>query len=374
MKQTTKWASTMQGFSIDPGIVLAHQGQSRRICVEATRTRQQREEQEQLFLSKGATISDGAGCREVPEEPDPMRTAFERDRDRILHSSSFRRLAGKTQVFIFPSDHQRTRLTHALEVSQVALAISQGVGLNSALTEAIALGHDCGHGPGGHASEDAFSTFLENGYDHATWGADHTLKHLNLCIETLDGIRNHSWSRPEPLTPEGLVVSFADRIAYCLHDLEDAIRAHIVCENEIPPTVAQYAGVTRGNQLRYFILDMVTTISNTGEIALSSQAGLVLAELRRFNYEKIYMRTESVEQSDAVVKVLTQLVDFYIAHPAESSTEIASTPRPYSKEAVLSAVTYVSGMTDRFAFNKAIDSIGYDPTKLPRGIDFSPSR
>ena len=157
------------------------------------------------------------------EEPDPWRTCFERDRDRILHAAAFRRLAGKTQVFVFPDDHQRTRLTHALEVAQVARGVAPALGLNVALTEAIALGHDCGHGPGGHASEDALSPYVAEGYDHAVWGADVVLAPLNLCAETLDGVRNHSWSRPAPATPEGEVVVWADRIAYVCHDFEDAV-------------------------------------------------------------------------------------------------------------------------------------------------------
>ena len=172
----------------------------------------------------------------VEEAPDPYRTCFERDRDRILHSNAFRRLAGKTQVFVFPDDHQRTRLTHALEVAQVARSVSQTLGLNVALTEAIALGHDCGHGPGGHASEDALTPYVAEGYDHAVWGADVTLLPLNLCAETLDGVRNHSWSRPAPGTPEGEVVSWADRIAYVCHDFEDAVAAGIVSPDMLPGT------------------------------------------------------------------------------------------------------------------------------------------
>ncbi|MSV68258.1 MAG: HD domain-containing protein, partial [Actinobacteria bacterium] len=157
--------------------------------------REAREDAEQAWLADGATLSHGAGHRSIEEEPDSDRTCFERDRDRILHeATAFRRLSGKTQVFIFPEDHQRTRLTHALEVAQVATSIARACRLNVALTEAIALGHDCGHGPFGHASEDAFGPYLEGGYDHAVWGADVVLAPLNLCIETLDGIRNHSWS------------------------------------------------------------------------------------------------------------------------------------------------------------------------------------
>src|SRR3954471_16481863 len=199
--------------------------------------RDAREHVEDGLLAPGATRAYGAGHRATDEEPDAWRTCFERDRDRILHGSPFRRLSGKTQVFVFPDDHQRTRLTHALEVAQVATGIARALRLNVALTEAIALGHDCGHGPGGHASEDALSPYVDGGYDHAVWGADVTLTQLNLCSETLDGIRNHSWSRPAPLTPEGEVVSWADRIAYVCHDFEDAVAAGIVDPGELPAAV-----------------------------------------------------------------------------------------------------------------------------------------
>ena len=189
------------------------------------------------LLAPGATRASDAGHRAVPEEADPWRTCFERDRDRILHATSFRRLAGKTQVFVFPQDHQRTRLTHALEVAQVAAAIARACRLNVALTEAIALGHDCGHGPGGHASEDALDPYVPGGFDHAPWGALVSLGSLNLCTETADGIANHSWSRPAPSTPEGEVVSWADRIAYVCHDWEDAVLAGIVAPHQLPAAV-----------------------------------------------------------------------------------------------------------------------------------------
>ncbi len=191
--------------------------------------REDREAAEDGLLAPGATRARGSGHRDRSEAPDEWRTCFERDRDRILHGTpAFRRLAGKTQVFIFPEDHQRTRLTHALEVAQVATGIARALRLNVALAEAIALGHDCGHGPFGHASEDAFTPYIAGGYDHAVWGADVVLAPLNLCTETLDGIRNHSWSRPAPATPEGEVVAWADRIAYVCHDFEDAVHAGIV--------------------------------------------------------------------------------------------------------------------------------------------------
>ncbi len=210
------WAATMEGFGdTEADVTVAHRDSSARVRPRqsaqhtASGRRADREARQGELLAPLATREHGAGNRERPEEPDEYRTCFERDRDRILHSSAFRRLAGKTQVFIFPEDHMRTRLTHALEVAQVAVGVARAVGLNVALTEAIALGHDCGHGPGGHASEEALEPFVAHGFDHATWGASVSLRSLNLCAETLDGIANHSWSRPAPSTPEGEVVSWA---------------------------------------------------------------------------------------------------------------------------------------------------------------------
>lgn len=359
------WIGTSEGFATNNGPIFAHRNPKFSRLEPRLITREKREEIERLTLTQGATFSHGSGSREIPEAPDQFRTCFERDRDRILHSSSFRRLAGKTQVFIFPSDHQRTRLTHALEVAQVAISIAKSVGLNVALTEAIALAHDCGHGPGGHPSEDAFSTFLENGYDHAQWGADHTLAPLNLCAETLDGVRNHSWSRPEPMTPEGSVVSFADRIAYCAHDLEDAIRSEIVETRQIPDIVKETAGLLRSDQLRYLIRNIVDTISTTGAIALSPVAGEVLKEIRNFNYHHIYMREESQIQAQFVVDILTQLVEYFIQFPETTSTGRTQYIEPFSDNAVVNAIAFTSGMTDKFAIQKAVDYLGYDASQLP---------
>src|SRR6476659_2489712 len=211
-ERAERWASTMRGHS-QAGVAWAHADSWAGPGERRTLIREAREDADRELLATHATQAFGAGDRVLDEQPDPFRTCFERDRARILHSAAFRRLAGKTQVFVFPDDHQRTRLTHALEVAQVARSVATAIGLNVALTEAIALGHDCGHGPGGHSSEDALSPYVPEGFDHAVWGADVTLTPLNLCSETLDGIRNHSWSRPAPDTPEGEVVSWAARIA-----------------------------------------------------------------------------------------------------------------------------------------------------------------
>jgi dGTPase len=319
--------------------------------------REEREAEEERMLAPGATRSSGPGRRHLEEAADPWRTCFERDRDRILHSAAFRRLAGKTQVFIFPADHQRTRLTHALEVVQVATAISRACRLNVVLTEAIALGHDCGHGPGGHASEEALSPLLAEGFDHAVWGADVTSAPLNLCLETLDGIRNHSWSRPAPATPEGEVVALADRIAYCAHDLEDAVHAGIVTNLDLPELVATRCGTTRSRQLNAFVTDVVTTTVSVGSVAMSEEMGNALEALRRFNYERIYLRPESIEQSARVVDLLRALVEYYVSHPVVIAT--SAEPASRDPDAVRAAVGYVSGMTDRFACGKAEELLGW---------------
>ena len=186
MTTADRWASTMAGHETHLGVhdvVVAHADSFAAITLDhpSGSPVEAREERDTSLLATGATPASGAGDRAVAEQPDPFRTCFERDRDRILHDSSFRRLAGKTQVFVFPDDHQRTRMTHALEVTQVARSIAEALRLNVPLAEAIAIGHDCGHGPGGHASEDALSPYLDGGFDHAPWGADVTLQPLNLC-------------------------------------------------------------------------------------------------------------------------------------------------------------------------------------------------
>ncbi len=322
------------------------------------------------MLAPGATRALGGGRRTRPEDADPWRTCFERDRDRILHSTAFRRLAGKTQVFVFPDDHQRTRLTHALEVAQVATGIARACRLNVALTEAIALGHDCGHGPGGHASEDALSPYVDGGFDHAPWGADVSLAALNLCAETLDGIRNHSWSRPAPSTPEGEVVSWADRIAYVCHDFEDAVGAGIVTPAALPAGVVARCGTRRSQQLGAFIDGMVDTVAATGRIAMDEDLAGALEAFRACNYEHIYLRPSSVAQGRAVVDVLRALVDHYADRPnlIPDAGGGAGDLRGGEPAAVLAATAYVAGMTDRYAFSQAVAVVGWDPEKLPVGI------
>ena len=366
------WVSTMSGRSSELGITVAHADSWAGIGTRDIADRSTREELLDKELAPLATRATGAGTRDQQEEADPFRTCFERDRDRILHAASFRRLAGKTQVFVFPDDHQRTRLTHALEVAQVAVSIARVLRLNVALTEAIALGHDCGHGPGGHASEDALAPYIDGGYDHAVWGADVALAQLNLCHETLDGIRNHSWSRPAPRTPEGEVVSWADRIAYVCHDFEDAVDAGIVSPADLPLTVRTLCGTTRREQLGAFITAMIEATSHTGRIGMVPATAEALAVFRRFNYDVIYHRAESRAQATAVVDMLRALVDRYIDAPHLLPAFADSPFDAGSRTAAHQAVAYVGGMTDRFACKQAVALLDYPAHKLPRGIDTLP--
>jgi dGTPase len=360
------WAETMSGHT-DDRLVRAHSDPGGRIELDVPILRRQREAWEAEHLRPGAALALGAGDRARPEEPDPERTCFERDRDRIVHSTAFRRLAGKTQVVVYPTDHQRTRLTHALEVAQVATSIARGIGANVTLAEAIALGHDCGHGPGGHASEDAFDTFLADGYNHGPWGADVVLTGLNLCSQTLDGIRNHSWSRPVPATVEGEIVSWADRIAYCAHDLEDAASAGILSLDDLPEEVVEVCGRTRRQQLGAFVRAVIGTVAATGQVGMAQEPAAALAAMRAFNYERIYTRPDSLAQAAAVIEVLRALVTYYCEHPDSIPSDVA-TQELDSDAVVRAAVTYVAGMTDRFAFETAADLLGWDPERLPRGI------
>jgi dGTPase len=386
-ERSRAWAATMGGHRGDaPSLRHAHAGGAHRLGpappAEHGGTREQREEAEDLLLAPGATRARGAGRRAAEEAPDPERTCFERDRDRILHASAFRRLAGKTQVFVFPEDHQRTRLTHALEVAQVATAIARALGANVTLTEAIALGHDCGHGPGGHASEDAFSPYVTGGYDHAVWGAEVVLEPLNLCAETLDGIRNHSWSLPAPRTPEGEVVSWADRIAYVCHDFEDAVAAGIVTADMLPDVIAERCGRDRSGQLGTFVRAMVSATAATGRIGMSPEIAEALAAFRRFNYEHVYLRPASQQQAAAVISLLRALVEHYADRPHAIPSQTvraalgddADFVDAGSGEALRAAVAYVAGMTDRFACMEGLAQLSWDPAKLPQGIGVSAFR
>jgi len=350
-------------------VARAHQGASAYVGGRL-HSREEREAELAVSLAPGATRPVAGGNRARAEAPDPYRLCFERDLDRVKHSRPWRRLAGKCQVFIAPEDdHLRTRLTHAVEVAQVAVGIARAANLCLPLTEAIALAHDCGHGPAGHASEEAFSPYLRGtGYDHAVYGADVTLCELNLCAETLDGVRNHSWKRPAPATPEGEVVAWSDRIAYVCHDFEDAVRAGILEPSDLPDVVRDIVGSRSSEQVGAFVLAVLEAIDRTGHVGMSEPAASALAAFRAFNLERIYLRPAACRQAERVVHLLRGLVDHYVDAPQRLPVPDARTVAPGSDAAAALAVRYVSGMTDRFALGLGVELLGWRPEHLPRGV------
>src|SRR5699024_5363027 len=189
------------------------------------------------------------------------------------------------------------------------------VGLDVALTAAAATAHDCGHGPAGHASEGALSPFVEGGYHHALYGADVVLQPLNLCVETLDDVRNHSWIRPAAVAPEGAIVAWADRIAYVCHDFEDAVAAGVVRPDELPAEVREVVGTDRRSQLHAFITAMVETIGETGVVAMRRPEADALAAFRSFNFERIYLRPAAADQAAKAAKLINGLAEWFLNHP-----------------------------------------------------------
>jgi dGTPase len=263
-------------------------------------------------------------------------------------------------------------LTHAVEVAQVATGIARAANLCVPLVEAIALAHDCGHVPAGHASEEAFSPYLaDGGYDHAVYGADVTLAPLNLCAETLDGVRNHSWRRPAPATPEGEVVAWADRIAYVCHDFEDAVRAGILVADDLPTEVRDVVGTRRSQQIGTFVVAVLDAIRRTGSVGMTQPAASALDAFRAFNFERIYLRPAACRQADRAIFLLRGLVEHFADAPLRIPEVAAGTVAPFaagSPEAAAEAVRYVSGMTDRFALGLGVELLGWRPDDLPRGV------
>ncbi len=229
------------------------------------------------------------------------------------------------------------------------------------LAEAIALAHDCGHGPAGHASEAAFSPYVPGGYDHAVYGADVTLAPLNLCAETLDGVRNHSWRRPAPSTPEGEVVAWSDRIAYVCHDFDDAVRAGILTPADLPEAVAAVVGRKASRQIGVFVTAVLDAIDRTGRVGMTEPAAGALAAFRAFNFDRIYLRPAARRQAEKVVGLLSGLVDFFVDAPTRmppAATGMHADLTPSSLEAAAVAVRYVSGMTDRYALGLGVELLG----------------
>jgi dGTPase len=313
------------------------------------RTRAVREAEEDAWLSPIATRSRDARPRDLPEPEDPHRTAFERDRDRILHCKAFRRLKHKTQVFLNPEgDHFVTRLTHTLQVAQVGRAIASALALNEALSEAICLGHDIGHAPFGHTGEDALAPLLADGWQHALHGVRivEVLEPLNLTVEVRDGIRQSSWRNdPPPATPEGMVCRFADRIAYLAHDAQDAERAGVLDPAAIPTHLLERFGPPGRAWIDTMIAMVLDASIAAGEVTVRPTDLAAMNELRTWMFDNIYLRDEARSQSERGVRVIQDLVGYYREHP----DEIPSAYRLDGSSDLQAAVDYVAGMSDKYA-------------------------
>ncbi|HVM19752.1 MAG TPA: HD domain-containing protein [Egibacteraceae bacterium] len=325
-------------------------------------TREAAEEQ----LSPLATRSVRTRGRDREEPADRDRTAFEVDRDRILHSKAFRRLKHKTQVFMHPDgDHYVTRLTHALQVTQVARALAVGLGLNEPLAEAIALGHDVGHSPFGHTGEDALSPYFDGGWHHAAQGVRiyEVLNPVNLTWEVRDGIRAHTWRiEPGPHTPEAQCVRFADRIAYLSHDAQDAVRAGLLRPDEFPATALAAFGPPGGRWIGTMIDAVLEHSAATGAVAMRPDCLEIMGELRAFMFERVYTAARHQQQHDAAVQIIRRLVDHHLEHPSG----IPDTYRDNEADLVTQVADYVAGMTDRYALTTYERLIGPAPDGLSR--------
>ena len=325
-------------------------------------TRAELELAERERLSPDATFASDSLGRRVPEEPDALRTCFQCDRDRILHSKSFRRLAHKTQVFLAPEgDHYRTRLIHTLEVSQVARSIARPLGLNEDLTEAIALGHDLGHTPFGHVGERALSHALARHrgepegagrlFAHNEQGArivdllERNGRGLNLSREVVDGIRCHSGGL-RAMTAEGRVVGLADRVAYVAHDIDDAKRAGLLCEEDLPTDACEVLGHSSSERIERMVRDVVERTEATGEVGMTPEVWRSMMGLRSFLFANIYSKGEAKWEEPKASRLLEELFSHFCAHldevPGEYRLHDADAPE-------VQVADFVSGMTDRYA-------------------------
>jgi dGTPase len=314
--------------------------------------RERQEDLERRVLSERATLSAASKGREREEEPHHMRTAFQIDRDRIVHSKSFRRLKHKTQVFISPEgDHYRVRLTHALEVTQIARTIARALRLNEDLTEAIALGHDLGHTPFGHLGEEALTPYLSRPFHHSEQSlrvVDHLERDgrgLNLTWEVRDGILGHPWKMDPPATLEGQIVRMADRIAYVNHDIDDAIRAGFLSESDLPADAIEVLGGSHGERIERLVDDVVATSDDADHVGMSPEVAAALDALRDFMFERVYLRPESRVEQEKAIGLIRALFEHFLEHPDEVPAEYLAAPGDLPTR----VADHIAGMTDRYA-------------------------
>jgi len=313
--------------------------------------RQQTEQFEELFLSPRAVLSKNSCGRERMEVPCDVRTDFQRDRDRIIHSKSFRRLKHKTQVFIAPEgDHYRTRLTHTLEVSQIARTAARALRLNEDLTEAIALGHDLGHTPFGHAGEAALNDLLPGGFRHN----EQSLRvveqlegegGLNLTWEVRDGILKHT-GPAEPLTLEGQLVRICDRIAYINHDIDDALRADILRREQLPASEMEYLGSTSSQRINTMIRDLMENSSGASSITISGQMKKNMDNLRAFLFANVYVGSAAKSEEQKAKNIIRMLFRFWVEHPREMGSNLYKQSSADGMERCVA--DYIAGMTDHY--------------------------
>lgn len=320
--------------------------------------RRRQEEWEHEFYSPYAAFSDESEGRDVPEDECDIRTVYERDRDRIIHSKAFRRLRGKTQVFLAPEgDHYRTRLTHTLEVAQIARTIARALRLNEALTEAIALGHDLGHTPFGHAGERALDEVVDGGFEHHLQSVrvveliERQGAGLNLTKEVRDGILNHQ-TEGTPKTLEGKIVRLSDKIAYVNHDIDDAIRGYIITEEDIPECFAEVLGHSVKERLNTLIHDIVYQSQGKADIIMSPNVEKAMLGLRKYMFESVYTNPTAKGEEGRAEAMVKKLYETYSENAELLPKNYIHMMESRGEDLKRIAVDYVAGMTDHFAISR----------------------
>ncbi len=328
--------------------------------------REELEKREHDILSRYAAFSDESQGRDRYEEPCDLRPVYQRDRDRILHSKTFRRLKGKTQVFLSPAgDHYRTRMTHTLEVSQNARTVAKALRLNEDLTEAIALGHDLGHTPFGHAGERILNRICPGGFRHQEQSVrvaevlEKDGQGLNLTKEVRDGIRNHS-TAGNPMTLEGKIVRICDKIAYVNSDIDDAIRGKIITDEDVPGEYTDILGTTLRERLNVLIHDLIRNSMGKNDIVLSGVMEQALMGLRAFMFERVYVNSEAKAEEGKAEYMIGELYQYYTSHVEEMPSEYGKMIEDGVSTESRAVCDFIAGMTDRYAVMK------YENLRIPR--------
>jgi len=323
---------------------------------------------ERQILQEHATLAAETKGRERPEERDPLRTDFQRDRDRIVHCKAFRRLKHKTQVFLAPiGDHYRVRLTHTLEVAQVARTLARALRLNEDLTEAIALGHDLGHTPFGHIGEGVLSKSLGRRFKHAEQSLrvvevlEYGGRGLNLTWEVRDGIVNHTWAQPTPATLEAMCVRFADRIAYLNHDLDDAVRAGVIAWSDVPAEVDTTLGRSHSQRIATLVGGVVDASRGTAAVTMEPGVLEAMDALRTFLFERVYLAPQLGNDRGRAERVIAELFSYYHEHPDELPEEY----RRIDGDVTTRVADFVAGMTDGYAIRMHASLTGEASTTTP---------